>query len=243
MESTLRLTKNDQAIVQESVRQTLGTEDWQNIEAAIFIGANTYLYKRRDPKRPHVFQYKCLSPETLAAAFQIEQIDTGWLPPGLVRCGSNTRGNWAVFFVPPQCCSIAVEATRLKVPLPGLVLLGCESQYWLWAICESQFDPQSKAHYAPLPNVHNTGKICWGSNKPPSLANQSIAQTWKLFIESPFNDHLVQGKSQKYPQTIVQQLRSLSKRNCKTYPDRDLVAVPENYRGISIGELIETKIT
>lgn len=100
MEPTLQLNFEDRSAVQEVILQNLKSEDWQQIEAAIFVANGTYVYKRKVSDHPLAFEYKCLSPEALQRAFHIERIDTGWLPTNIVRCGSNTAGEWAVLFAP-----------------------------------------------------------------------------------------------------------------------------------------------
>ena len=103
MESTLHLTPSDQIAVQEATLQDLSTQGWKTIEAAIFIAGTIYIYKRRIPhSHPTTFEYKCLSPASLQRAFHLERVDTGWIDPGVVRCGSSTVGNWAVLFIPPS---------------------------------------------------------------------------------------------------------------------------------------------
>ncbi len=43
-----------------------------------------------------------------------------------------------------------------------------------------------------------------------------------MFLATPFNDHLVQGKSQTYPQDVRKQLLAVSQRRARRYPFYDL---------------------
>lgn len=125
MEPTLQLNFKDRGAVQEVVLQNLKSEDWRQIEAAIFAANGTYIYKRKVSGFPLAFEYKCLSPETLQRAFHVGRIDTGWLPTNIVRCGSNTAGEWAVLFVPPTQQTLELQDTgKVQVSLPGMVMVG-----------------------------------------------------------------------------------------------------------------------
>src|SRR4051812_43471952 len=44
--------------------------------------------------------YKFLSLATVTAAFRNAPVDSGWIPPGVIRCGSTTVGAFAVLFLP-----------------------------------------------------------------------------------------------------------------------------------------------
>jgi len=241
--SSLTLTAADRAAIQEATLQDLATQDWKAIQAAIFITDMLYIYKRRVPDTvPQTYSYKCLSPESLQRAFHLDQIDTGWLLPGIVRCGSSTQGNWAVLFIEPQhhILKFAGQDTPLTTnTLPGLVMLGLETTYWLWAISTPSFDATAQAYNPPLPNVESSDKICWGTNLPPAASAQTIHKAWNLFMTSPFNNHLTTHKSRKFPDVTVQ-LRKLSTQKKKLYPMSDLV--PANDCKVSIGTLIEDRL-
>lgn len=77
------------------------------------------------------------------------------------------------------------------------MLAGSNRSYYLWALQES-FSPQARLFDAPFPNVHSGGQICWGNNTPPLASPATAQNAWKLFFESPFNDHLVQGKTRRH---------------------------------------------
>jgi hypothetical protein len=240
MEPTLHLDSEDRAVVQEAVLQNLKNDDWRQIEAAIFIANGIYVYKRKVSHYPATFEYKCLSPETLQKAFRIERIDTGWLPAHIVRCGSNTTGEWSVLFVPPGQHTIELQETgMLQVPLPGLVMVGVGRDYRLWAVSTKQFQPEAMGYCAPLPNVYENGKICWGTHHPPISEVQSVTHTWKLFMSSPFNQDLVSGKSRSCDSDIRQHLMALSNRRRKSYPCQDLVSIPHGYQKATIADLVE----
>jgi len=244
MEPTLQLSFENRSAVQEVTLQSLKSEDWRQIEAAIFVANGTYVYKRKVSDHPLAFEYKCLSPEALQRAFHIERIDTGWLPTNIVRCGSSTAGEWAVLFVPPAQKMLELqEIGTVQVPLSGIVMVGVGSEYRIWAVATKQFEPDATSYHAPLPNVYENGRICWGTNRPPIASPQTITKAWELFISSPFNGDLVYGKSRSHYSDVRQQLIALSKRRRKTYPSNDLMPACKGYRHLTIAELVEEFIT
>ncbi|KAM3090293.1 hypothetical protein ACKFKG_30345 [Phormidesmis sp. 146-35] len=244
MEPTLQLNLEDRAALQEAVLQTLKSEDWRQLEAAIFVANGMYVYKRKVSDHLLAFEYKCLSPETLQRAFHIERIDTGWLPNSVVRCGSNTAGEWAVLFMPPAQQTIALQETgTVQVPLPGMVMVGVGRDYRIWAVATKQFEPDAVGYHAPLPNVYDNGRICWGTNRPPIASPQNIIKAWELFISSPFNGDLAYGKSRSHHSDVRQQLTALSRRRRKTYPTNDLMPACKGYRYLAIADLVEEFIT
>lgn len=241
---SLQLASENRSAVQEVVLQNLKSENWRQLEAAIFVTNGTYVYKRKVSDHPLAFEYKCLSPETLQRAFHIERLDTGWLPSGVVRCGASTAGEWTVLFVPPAQHAIALQETgTVPVPLPGMVMVGVGSDYRLWALSTKQFEPEATGYHVPLPNVYDNGRICWGTNRPPIASPQVITKAWALFITSPFNGDLVYGKSRRHYSDVRQQLIALSKRRRKTYPANDLLPMCKGYRHQTIADLVEELIT
>ena len=107
--------------------------------------------------------YKFLSPAAVAAAFRNTPIDSGWLAPGVVRCGTTPKGEFAVLAVPSGVHQIELETSRgktkrIKVPLPPLVFVGHASAYYLWAV-KTASDVKAPLFHAPLPNVFNNGSI------------------------------------------------------------------------------------
>jgi hypothetical protein len=195
----------------------------------LFIEGGTYIfhYQSGDSSK-----YKCLSPATLRAAFANTPIDSGWINPesGIVRWGTGSAGEWTIKFVLPQKHEINLLESKHWVPLPAIVFLGLKSDYWVWAIKGSKFDPEAEAFHVPLPNVYlhsyqPCGRICWGDNKPPVAAPNTITKAWKMFISSPFNGHLSDGKSRAQPSDVRGQLEKAVKRS--SYPVKDLIGTKQ----------------
>lgn len=165
---------------------------------------------------------KFVTSDDLQAAFTNSERDTGWLAPGIVRAGYGKNGEWFVLFTPPQKITLhLLEIGTLTIPAPALVLVGAGRSYYLWALAEP-FSPQARAFDAPFPNVHVGGQICWGNNTPP-LASPATAQAaWKLFFESPFNNHLAQGKTRRHAEDVRQLLLRLNGKH--KFPTRELAS-------------------
>jgi hypothetical protein len=232
MESTLsqKLTSTDlQTIEAELLRDLLSNplQGWKELDAAILISKGRYFYQRRDGCHPETYTYKSLSPETISAAFNTQTSDSDWMLPGtvqVVRHGHNVTGSWAVLWIPPGKQALTLEdQTRLTTPLPGMVMIGVEQKYWITAISTKELERSARCYHAPLPNIYDAGQICWGNNQPPTATPQTIATAWDLFITSPFNTHLVMGKSRKHHGNVCTQLQSLHRR--KTYPVNDLLPI------------------
>ncbi|WP_019488098.1 hypothetical protein [Kamptonema formosum] len=195
----------------------------------LFIEGGTYILHYQSAGSS---KYKCLSPATLRAAFANTPIDSGWINPesGIVRWGTGSVGEWTIKFVPPQKHEIDLLESKHLVPLPAMVFFGLKSDYWVWAIKGSKFDPEAEAFHVPLPNVYlhsyqSCGRICWGDNKPPVASPNNITKAWEMFISSPFNGHLSDGKSRAQPSDVRGQLEKAVKRS--SYPVKDLIATQQ----------------
>lgn len=202
--------------------------DWEQLEGAIFISRNHYLYQYKVSRSPLRFGYKYLSPQTLAQAFNLETTDSGWIHGNIIRTGRTSEGDWAALWVPRQRHSIMIAGAgkdgtdlTLTVPLPAMVFAGRHQAYWLWAVPDTQFNPNSQTMKVPLPNVYShSGTICWGANVPPVATAQTLPQAWKIFITSRFSGHELHGKSGRCPSNLIQQLKAIANR--RTYPVKDL---------------------
>ncbi len=161
-------------------------------------------------------QYKFVSPQAVAAAFRNMPFDSGWLTPGIIRCGSTAQGEFALLFIPAGVHKMEVESSRskrvqtLRVPLPGLLFFGYGKQFMVWAVKDAAPAPKSELFHAPLPNVFENGSICWGSNKPPRPNASTIRVAFDLFISSPFSSHAANGKTRSNRSDVRPLLRRLN---------------------------------
>ena len=197
-----------------------------NLDAELLFIDRNYIFHYLEGNR-HV--YKSLTPDVLRSAFANEPTDTDWLPRSVIRHGSSVLGNWVVCFLTQQRYELKVNEEQFHLPLPSFIFMGIGSSYFLWAVKKNQFEPNLIIHHAPLPNVMADGRICWGNVCPISINLLNVESAWSKFMGSTFNRDYTQGKSKKYKNDIVEQLRILNRKvkvssRCR-YPVSDLVPV------------------
>ncbi|MFN6474026.1 MAG: hypothetical protein RMY36_030725 [Nostoc sp. SerVER01] len=184
---------------------------------------------------------KLISSSSVRAAFANEPIDSGWLGANIVRCGVCGKGNWSVRFSPPSKLNLLLQLAQgieeIAVPMPGLVFFGIHQTYYIWAIKEAVFRPTAILYHAPLPNVSSggdghgniPGQICFGDNSLPVATPSGMDKAWQIFCNTPFTDHLINGKSVKYDKDIRSLLLALFDSNKSKYPAKELVPVYGNF--------------
>jgi PRTRC genetic system protein B len=178
---------------------------------------------------------KFVSMKDVAAAFSGHEADSGWIVPGVCRHGSGLRGEWYLYYVPPQRLSFNLQGQNdpLTLPMPALIFGGVELTYFIWAL-EQPLDLQAPRESfagirlcsAPFPNVSASGQICFGANALPRASVATAGAVWQIFQASIFSDHSVGGKSKKYGTDIRDLWAHLNKRKARHYPIEDLV---QNY--------------
>ena len=196
--------------------------------ALLFICGDQYLFRYRT--KDNGIAYKFLSSSAVRAAFAEEPIDTTWLPGNVRRWGIGKCGEWIVITFPPQKHRFSFvrgedgeHTVTLYVPMPALVFFGYDQRYCLWAFKDDELKGGTNLFAAPLPNVDASGAICFGSNVIPKASAKTIAEAWRIFVASPFTNHSVNGKSQKFPDDVRKKLVGLTERHRRHYPLDDLV--------------------
>ena len=123
--------------------------------------------------------------------------------------------------------------TALRVLLPPLVMIRTTTEdrspnYAVYAVKRKPSSLDVALFNAPLPNLFNSGGICWGSVKRVSdeaLSGASLAEDWAMLLGSSFGDHAVHNKSRSHPQDIRQKLIALEQNGARRYPTSDLIPV------------------
>jgi hypothetical protein len=214
-----------EALSAAAIREILANTPRELIEVLgeVLILPGQYLHHYR---RDNEEYFDFLAPESLSMAFRQVAIDSGWIPSNVQRWGVLPSGRWMVAFFPPARYPLDLdvvegEATRGEVPLPAMVFAGRDSTYYVWATRERAFSPGSLLYQAPLSNVYTDGRICYGTNEPPPVAANTIEEAWRLFISSPFNNHIAGHKSVAQPQDVRLLLRTLGSH--EQYPLEDLL--------------------
>lgn len=119
----------------------------------------------------------------------------------------------------------------LRVPLPPLVMIrktqgDTNPFYHVYAVKCRPTSLDVKLFQTPLPNVFNSGSICWGTvQRVPeaALSATSLAADWGQLLGSPFGNHAVNGKSKSHPHDVRQKLIELEAKGAKRYPTSDLI--------------------
>lgn len=251
------------AVTSQTVEGLLGASATRHI---LYLLEGQYLYQSQSEDGS--IRYKFLSAQSVRLAFSREPVDSGWLMPDICRWGYGKSGQWAIMFIPPAIHTLWLptiangldnvtpnqtedqdlgeKLTAVQVPLPALIFGGAGQQYYLWAVNAKEFNPQLVGYHAPLPNVYPDGRICWGSNQVGVVTPQNLREAWKLFISSPFNSHLAQGKSKRYNTNILDQFRRLRTTNRRAYPTNDLLPMTNTRQrhdeGWTINRLVEQLI-
>jgi hypothetical protein len=169
---------------------------------------------------------KFLKPEDVKRCFYSVVSDSGWLPPDLVRWGHSNGKEWVVLFKPAQLYNLSLSRSHLpqqaiRVPLPSVVALAFNHTLYVWAVKTTTFKPNAQVFYMPLPNVANSGLVCFGANTPPPTSIQTANSLWETWINGAFTGEACSGKSKLYEEDVRLQLQSLEGKT--KYPKPDLV--------------------
>ncbi len=134
----------------------------------------------------------------------------------------------------PQMTGVFLDnaESALRVPLPGLVMIRKTTDdrtptYAVYAVKKRPVSLDVELFNAPLPNVFNSGSICWGTVQrvsDTSLSGASLAEDWAQLLGSPFGDHACSGKSKAFKDDVRRKLIELEAKKSKRYPTSDLIA-------------------
>lgn len=155
-------------------------------------------------------------------------IDSGWIEPGVIRCGYCAEGDWFIFHADAQAKTIRVrmengKARKLALPIPPTVMIGIGRRYYLFAV-PGELSLNRVLAEAPFPNIHDSGLICWGQNSVPKAHHRFARTTWTLFFDSLFNGDLANGKSKKHESDVRKMLAEVARQKLERYPVDDLLA-------------------
>jgi len=156
-----------------------------NFSAALYFLDGHYLLRYPEHGRQ---VSKFLRAGDVAAAFRETGIDSGWLPPGIVRVGENHLGPWYVYSAPAQRVTITLGEKVIEAPIPRTVLIACGGTFYMFAMRSEFFSPGDQIYFAPFPNVRpDTGSICWGGNQRPTQDPGDARKTRDLFFTCPIS--------------------------------------------------------
>ena len=160
--------------------------------------------------------------------------DTGLLDPSILTMRQDGAKQTVVGFRKRCKTGIWLEGseTALRLPLPDLVMIRTtidnkSPEYKVYAVKGRPTTLDAELFNCPLPNVFNSGSICWGTVKQvgaDGLKSNSLQADWSMLLGSPFGDHACHNKSKSEPSDIRKVLIALEKRNARVYPRRDLIS-------------------
>ncbi len=206
--------------------------------ALYFLEAGHYLLRAKQPGG--VVTEKTITAPDVAAAFMGQDFDSGFLPAGILRMGTCPAGMWSAMALPAAKVAISLvgmpDGERvIEVKLPAMLLMGMGNKYLVYAL-SGDGNRKSAVYSAPLPNVYRSGEVCFGGNVVPKARPENLPDVWKLFITSPFNEHLSDKKSRKHPGDVRKMLIEVAERG-KVYPLNDL-----NLEFRNMEEMFERKL-
>lgn len=177
-----------------------------------------------------------VDPEQIALALAAKvTFDTGLLSEDTLLIRQDGVKRLVMEYRRPQKTGIYLEGSDapVRVALPPLLLIRTTTedrnpQYQVYAVKTRPTTLDVPLFHAPLPNVFNSGSICWGSVRrveDSALHGNSLSADWSALLGSPFGDHACSGKSRSHPHDIRQKLLDLESRKARVYPKSDLIPV------------------
>lgn len=174
-----------------------------------------------------------VDPLELARALAGLDSGTGLLPQNILFYRQAGQQIHLGLYLPPAVQILHVDGqkqTAYQIPVPPLVFTGQNKTYRLYALARPGWpEPETPLYRAPFPNVYNQltryerSGICHGSAEFPVAAPETIRPAAQLFFESRFNHDLAQGKSKKYPQSVLLLWQEIVDSKLDAYPVNDLV--------------------
>ena len=178
-----------------------------------------------------------VDPRDLAAAFAGQPLQTGLLPPGCLWYGRVGGYETVGVYIAPQMHTLrCADGATYNVPLPGLVFSGSGTVYYVWAVKAYPTQESERLFHAPLPNVYTDGKICPGNVAFPVCSLQTIRRAVAAFLESEFNNHLVNEKSRLHKNDVREMWAELAV-VYDSYPLEDLMMTP-----YKLGQAMQGKV-
>jgi PRTRC genetic system protein B len=175
-----------------------------------------------------------IDPSEIANALaQKTRFETGLLTEHTIYVAMEGLSQTVVEYRPPQRTAVFLEGSEVAVtiPLPGLLLIRTtkkgDPDYDVYAVTERPTSMKTKLYKAPLPNVYESGGVCWGNVRRVSkkaLKSVNLADDWQVFLGSQFNGHSAGNKSKSHPKDIRLKLLDLEKKKTQIYPLKDLIS-------------------
>ena len=195
--------------------------DKATLEATISLFTDFIMFTKY--KEGEVTDNYCVHPAQVAAALAGIDLSSGLLPQNCLFWSKKDGFDRLGVYIPPQLRYVTLrnEARAWRVPMPGLIMIGHDYNYSLWAVKVAPTDLKVPLFLAPCPNIH-PGGVCQGNAPFPRAGTTTMWQAVDVFFSSKFNRDLGNKKSKKFPENIVDGWEALHQADAETYPLDDL---------------------
>lgn len=192
----------------------------EQAQAFLIMQQDSVLFVARESGETFIKQIDLAS---LIESISQSDFESGWYINPLIKLHhiSQKEGRTTTInSIPPSTYLLKFNSFCLGVPLPGAVIVHCQSQLWVYAY-KGELNLNSPLYHYPLPNIDDRGKVCWGNVALPRLNPSSM---WNAFVTSEFNQDYDNRKSQAHPYNVVSQLKDVAQSLNTVYPEQDLVS-------------------
>ncbi len=167
----------------------------------------------------------------LAATVRLE---TGILSSNTIYISQEGVQKLVVEYRPRQKTAIFLEGTEAPVivPLPELLLFRRTTDkglpdYRVFAVKQRPADLTAKLFYAPLPNIYDDGRVCWGSVQhlqAQQLIGTNLAEDWKVLLGTRFGSHNAGRRSKSHSDDIRKKYLAMEAAKTRVYSKADLIS-------------------
>lgn len=188
----------------------------------------------RKPTENGAFTEYPVNPDDIAKALSKPVVfSTGLITLNTIFVQTDGLTTTVAEYRPPQVTVMRLEGSDapVEVPLPPLIMIrrsnGEVANYLVTAVKKRPTSLDTPTYHAPLCNVYNDGRICWGSVpkvSSDSLKSVDVTEDWHQLLHSMFTPHGVSGKSYRFSSDIRKMYLDLEQKKAKKYPIRDLVS-------------------
>ena len=158
------------------------------------------------------------------------RLETGLLSPNTIYVAQEGVHKIVVEHRPRKKTAIFLEGSEAAVviPLPDLLMLRRASDkggpdYRIFAVKERPTDLKAALYHAPLPNLYDDGRVCWGSVRRENLSGATLEEDWRILLGTPFGSHNCARRSKEFPDDVRKKYLDMERRKSRVYSKRDLL--------------------
>lgn len=161
------------------------------------------------------------------------RLETGILSPNTIYISQEGVQKLVVEYRPRQKTALFLEGTDAPVivPLPELLLFHRTTDkglpdYRVFAVKARPTNLNAKLFHAPLPNLYEDGRVCWGSVQhlqAQQLTGTNLTEDWKVLLGTRFGSHNAGRRSKSHPNDIRKKYLAMEAAKTRVYPKSDLI--------------------